>query len=607
MVKHEARRVMRRAMSKAILKPAILFCLVPGTLLLPAVPSVTRAQEPARAEREGALPRDVVHEITALYNAPGTKRARGPFELAPQDTIDGDLAVLDGPATISGVITGQLVVINGDVVLSSTAVVLRNITVVGGTVVPGGSVSGDIRAWSARLRYREVESELIPEADNEMTARWQRWRYTSDDQNTRAEIFLSAAHTYNRVEGLPLYIGPRLRWTLGEARFDFEGYGIVRLGNSFDSHEDLGHRVWLEARPLKESGLAIGGRLFDEVDAVEKWQLSDGEASLAAFLFTRDYRDFWNRHGGSVYARLFQERRFSAALSFGTERWTSRAARDPWTIFNSDIEWRANPLADEGVVRLLTLSADADTRNDVDMPRTGWLAHIEYERGAGDLVHRSPYNTPFYEPVATDEPLPAATHTSWGRIFMDVRRYNRLGPGAQLNLRLVTGGWLHGSPLPQQRRFAVSGVGALPGYDFRRLMTDAYDSGSCVAVQPVEYAAAGRPANCQRMALVQAEFKGDIRIHLFGDRDYGDSRWYTSRFNADGNWVLFANSGRGWSPRIQGSESEFDITSVSPAFSSWRTDVGGGFDFGTLGVYIAKAVTYGGESANVFVRLGRRF
>jgi hypothetical protein len=35
--------------------------------------------------------------------------------------------------------------------------------------------------------------------------------------------------------------------------------------------------------------------------------------------------------------------------------------------------------------------------------------------------------------------------------------------------------------------------------------------------------------------------------------------------------------------------------------------VGGGFDFGTFGVYVAQAVSERGQSPNVYLRLSRRF
>jgi hypothetical protein len=559
------------------------------------------AQERDRDTGDGGLPRDVAREVAALWNSPDTRRERGAFTLAPVDTVRGNLAVLGGTALIDGVVTGRVVVINGDARLGPSARIGGDLTVVGGTLDRSqGTVVGDIRVWRARMRYSEEADTLVPEPENELAARWQRWRRGSDDEGQRSELFLTTAHTYNRVEGLPIYFGPRLRARRGDTRVDLELFGIFRTGEKLEwERENLGHRARFEVRQGRSSGFAVGARLFDEVDAVERWQLSNAEVGLASFLFSRDYRDYWNRHGGAAYARLFSSRTNSLTLSYGEERWSSRAARDPWTLFNSSTPWRPNHPADEGVVNLLGLEGVFDTRNDMRHPRTGWLLSAQYERGEGDLTRNSLLSPG--APVVT--PTPEAV--SYGRAFLDLRRYNRLGPGAQLNLRAVIGGWVHGDSLPQQRRLSVSGVGSLPGYDFRRLLTEEFDVGTCVSMDNASYAAAGRPANCERMLLLQAEWKGDFRVRLFGDHDHGDERWFTSRFNADGTWVVFANSGRGW---LVGSDRPGAYgSSQVPPIGTWRTDLGGGFDFGGFGVYVAKAVTNGGESANIFVRLGRRF
>jgi hypothetical protein len=44
-----------------------------------------------------------------------------------------------------------------------------------------------------------------------------------------------------------------------------------------------------------------------------------------------------------------------------------------------------------------------------------------------------------------------------------------------------------------------------------------------------------------------------------------------------------------------------------PDLKSWRTDLGGGFDFGTFGVYVAQAVSESRLSPNAYLRLSRRF
>ena len=52
---------------------------------------------------------------------------------------------------------------------------------------------------------------------------------------------------------------------------------------------------------------------------------------------------------------------------------------------------------------------------------------------------------------------------------------------------------------------------------------------------------------------------------------------------------------------------EVEFIGELPKVGSWRTDIGGGFDFGDFGIYVAEAVSQGGLQPNFYVRLGHRF
>ncbi|MDQ8158347.1 MAG: hypothetical protein P3C12_02850 [Gemmatimonadota bacterium] len=582
----------------------LLQIIAAGTALPVATARAQRdpAQEAERARRLGGVPREISLAVTAVWNAPSTRRMRGDITLAANDTVRGDLAVLNGRARLAGVVTGQVVVLNGDAILVESGRIAGALTVIGGTVEspdrPG--VGGDIRVWSARYRYREEADTLV--AETEFFGRWSRWMLENERGGAQSDLFVTTAHTYNRVEGLPVYIGPRVRVRNGDTRVRAELFGIVRTGDRLAwERENLGHRLLLELRQGNSTGIAVGGRLFDEVDAVEKWQLTDTEIGLNTLLFSRDYRDYWQRHGGHGYVSLFSGRGSEVRASYGRERWSARRARNVLSIVDEDVPWRVNPVADEGVLGLLTLSATFDTRNSPTDPRSGWYLRGDYEHGDGTLTRLG-------SPGAPTVASTSAERAQYARALLDLRRYNRLGPAASLNVRAVVGGWLSGDPLPAQRRLAVSGIDALPGFDFRRQWRTA-DVGTCATGSESSYAARGRPAQCDRMALVQLEWKGDFRIGWSGDGtdDLGDRRWVFSRVKADGAWVVFANSGRGW---LVGTPDETGLRvpkGAVPDLSSWRTDVGGGFDFGTFGVYVAQAVSERGQSPNVYLRLSRRF
>lgn len=582
------------------ISPLLAVVIAAFLALAIGTPTVSQAQE-TRGRRVGNVPREVSREVVTVFNAANTKRVRGDFTMAAGDTVQGDVAVLDGRADINGLITGHLVVINGDARLNAGGRINGSLTVLGGMFEAPDrpAVSGDIRVWSARLRYHVDADTLVADLDRDLFSRWSAWQ-RDDPNGSQGQLFLTTAHTYNRVEGLPIYLGPRLRMRNGDTRVEMEAFGIVRTGNTYNFNADnFGHRLRLEVRQGRRGGFFAGGRVFNEVDAMEQWQLTNTEVGLASFLFTRDYRDYWQRRGALGYLGVFGPAKSTLQASFGEERWTSRFHTNAPSLFNSHVPWRKNPQADEGVVQLFTLNASVDTRNRADDPRSGWFVQAEYERGSGtlDVIAPTTTNTRTQSPGAI----------TYGRALFDVRRYNRLAPSAQLNFRAVAGGWVNGDPLPMQRRFAVSAMDALPGFDFRQLIGSS-DSGTCATGDNDVYASLGRPAQCERMVLVQAEWRGDFHFSPFGDDGYGDRRWMTGRFAADGAWVVFANSGRGWlvnEPLVSAAATSQQPR--IPAIGTWRTDIGGGFDFGSFGVYVAKAISDPGIPANVYVRLGRRF
>jgi hypothetical protein len=106
---------------------------------------------------------------------------------------------------------------------------------------------------------------------------------------------------------------------------------------------------------------------------------------------------------------------------------------------------------------------------------------------------------------------------------------------------------------------------------------------------------------------VQAEWAGDFRLGLFGRTPRTDDRrWYADGLRADGRWVVFVNSGRGWlvGPRDDGLSFP---RGTAPLFRGFRTDVGVGLDFGVIGAYVAQPLTGDDAAPRAFLRLGRRF
>ncbi len=578
--------------------------LVAATLVLASLslPTTTAAQQQrtdSAAVRNGPLPKAVGREALLVYNQATTVRSLGPYKVDSGTVVGSDVAVVDGPVIVAGHVTGRLVAINADVEFRLGARVDGDVLVVGGRVtgVSDAVIGGGIRVYRDRLDYLE-EGDVLVSTDTTGRVQagledfWLQWR--ARERRSGVRFKFTTAKTYNRVEGLPIMVGPEYRAPRSWGETQLRVFGVFRTAEDFrwDS-ENIGHDVSGEVRLGRDRGLTLGGALYDLVRPVEDWQLERDEVGLASFLLRRDFRDYFDTHGGSVNAGLFIGPDVELKLGFADERWGSRSSRDPFSIFRNGIPWRANPAADVGKFHVADVMLRVDTRNVVDRPWSGLYLMADYEHGSGRVSEFAELS-PGVRPV--DD-----SRVRYGRGFLDVRRYSRIAPGAQLNLRLVAAGWLHGDPLPAQRRLSLGGPATLPGYDFRGLAGNV-DLGQCSTTSVPD----GSPAQCDRVVLAQAEYRGDLHLHDLGR--VGD--WLGRGWRHGVQWVAFANSGRGWlvshgEPTL-GEPLQLP-SGTFPRLASFRTDLGLGVDLGLFGIYVARGISDPGQRTNFYLRLHERF
>ena len=403
-------------------------------------------------------------------------------------------------------------------------------------------------------------------------------------------LSITSGKTYNRVEGLPVLLGPTYRNHFGSADLSVSAFGILRSAEAFHWDADnVGHKVNAELRYGERHGFAFGAESFDVVAPVEPWQLTQPDAGLAAFFLKRDYFDYFGRHGARGYISAFTAGGAKLTASLSDERWSSRRERSVFTLFRGDDRWRTNPRIDDGRVHVAELAFDLDTRTSELNPWAGWFINADYEHGVGDFWTTGQTGFLFNE------------HRSYGRGFLDLRRYNRVSPKRQINGRIVLGGWLHGDQLPLERRFSVGGIGTLPGFDFRRVGIGT-DVGQCADRIVVE----GRAAQCDRVALAQVEYRHELPSELFDVFNRNGIRVRGAVFRIKPTAVVFADAGRGWlvGPRVGTLQYP---SGTLPGFDTFRTDVGAGLDLGLFGMYVAKAVSASKEPANFFIRSHDRF
>lgn len=569
-------------------------------VLVPLVSSATAAaaQEPPdpRALEEGGVPPRVAERVVAVFADPATVRWEGGRRLEAGEVVMGNVAARGGLVVLAGRIEGELVVLDGDVEFLPGAAVAGDVTVVRGQVrgAGDGSIGGTL------LVYGRTRGESDPGWRRERESwrfgpAWPRPWLASGD----ARIVVGLRPNYNRVEGLPVAVGPRIT-TGGRNPLRVEALAILRTeGGRLLGGDRTGYSVRAEQFLGGRREFRVGLATHSVVSPIERWHVSDLEASLATFLLHSDQRDYFEREGLSAYARYTPRRLpLDVTLEYRDEEHAAAAAGDPWTLFGSD-PWRPQPLVAEGRLRSLVGAVTLDLRSDRRLD-DGWYVSARLHRGlGGDL--RVPA---LFVAAAEGDALVPGTRADEGFTagFLDVRRYNRVGPVASLDFRAVLGGSLAASALPPQFQHALGGAGSLPGYGLMRVDCGARGLRGTLdadAASPTFFARYG----CDRIALFQAEYRGGISVDISwaDDEDEAFDGWdWGFDWDGDLTWALFFDAARGWA---------FEGASPAPRRDTGTLyDVGAGllFDDG-LGVYVAVPLNGDNRSLRVFLRLGRRF
>ena len=542
------------------------------------------------------LPHAVAEDAVRRYNAPTTTRLVGRARLPHGNEWRGDVAVRNGTVVVAGRVDGTLLVINGDAILDTGAVVTGDVIVVGGTVArsPTAVVSGELRVYTAPLAYR-IRGEEIALAPPDLR-RWFRRLGIEKSWGTadsRSSLTLATGGTFNRVEGLPVVFGPLFDWKLHRnVRLRVDALGVFRTAGDFtDKRSDLGYLLRTELRAGETPAYGIEFRAFDDVTPVEDWGLRAGEVGWAAFLFQRDYRDYYLSKGIAVRAFVQPERSLRLDIDVRHDGQSTVRARDPWTVFRNDQAWRPNPPIDDGHYTTLAGTVTFDTRNDRLDPTAGWFLRARFENSRSEDV------TPQTGvPAAVRGPIPTDGSYAFSRLFVDFRRYTRVSPSGRVNLRVFAGGWIGGDPLPLQQRLSIGGSDPLTGYGFRH---------SACNGDIIDPAFAGtRLAACDRVILAQAEYRGHLSLHWSYGSSAPEDEGAKSLFTLQGpDLVVLADAGQAW---LVGSGPGRLPADRLPTLGSWLADLGLGIDWGGLGLYVAKAVT-AGEPLRFTLRLDHRF
>jgi hypothetical protein len=537
------------------------------------------------------LPEEVLRDVMRAWNDSATTRIAGSFFLPAGTRLNGPVAVFYGPLRVAGELIGKVTVINGNLIVDPGGLVRGEVLVVGGRIAvrPGGRYEATpSRSYSTAAQLiRTAAGTLVERPPGRPLGELATAHASFRTGRFATDLTLETGRAYNRVEGLPIVLGPTVvREGLPnlDARLDLRGI-LWTAPDRTDRRADFGYTARLQFRFGSSRRLTVRGQVFRVISSTEDQPLSAMEAGWSAFLFQRDYRDYYQSQGVAASASYLVGHGLTVNTALRREVEQSVPAGDPISVFRNNA-WRPNPLADDGHYLSWRLGFDFDTRNDPEAPASGWLARGYWEQSHSDDA------APLSLPSEVRDPIPPGRY-GFSRFWLDVRRYARFNPSVRTSARLIAGGWLSGDPLPVQRRLSLGGPDVLPGYSFR--------SQSC---EPHGLTDPARPALCDRLIALQVEVRTRTRVGLpIPSPDpylTGLQRLFAIR---EPDIIVFGDAGKAW---ITGEGPGRVPNDRIPVLREWQYDVGFGIDAGGLGFYLTQPLNQG-LPLTFTMRLQRRF
>jgi hypothetical protein len=216
--------------------------------------------------------------------------------------------------------------------------------------------------------------------------------------------------------------------------------------------------IQMEQPLLPTARFVLGWSAVRRTEHPELQLVDDLENSLALLLDRTDYRDYFEREGGSVYLSWRVPDFSTVSLHLRQARYRSIGTSDEvvsW--FNLQKPLRPNPTIDDGETHSVLFRLERLAQRS-SSSRAGLYHWIELEKAGGQLGGDFDYT----------------------RFLGDVRSVLRLTPATTLSLRGVIGSCADGT-LPIQKRFGAGGVDGLRGHQLNDFV------GNQVVIGQAEY------------------------------------------------------------------------------------------------------------------------
>jgi len=378
----------------------------------------------------------------------------GNTSIDSNDKIDGNVVVKGGTLTVIGLVQGDALAINGDIIVKD-----------------GGRITGNARAINGKI-IREGGGAVdgyVEETSSVRDAVYQRHGYGPNRSYRFNDLWLDESlfpdnllFRYNRVEGLFLGLGSEKRFYWDGSRV-LSGYGSA--GYAFKIHR-WRLKLGLDRQFATDDALyELGAEAHSVTDTKDEWVMKLSENNAVALLWHEDYRDYFTREGFSLHAaRYTKESDITSQLrvDYLIDDYSSLSKGTDWSLFRPSHSFRDNPAVKEGTMHSVLGTAGVSTLEHFGRRTVGWNAFASVERG-GDVLGGG---------------------FNFTRVVVDVRRYQPLSDYDKINVRLRVGS-LQGDITPQ-KSFEIGGANTMPAYAFKQF------AGNRMILGNFEYVLGGR-------------------------------------------------------------------------------------------------------------------
>lgn len=379
----------------------------------------------------------------------------GNTEIALNDSVQTDLVVKNGNLTIYGTILGDVLVVNGDIELKSSAKVLGNVRAMNGSITKenGSFVEGYTEQSASSGSKKHFRKNTYR---TKYTYSFKPYFWNDEDILDDNVLF-----RYNRVEGFFFGFG-------AEKKFYWDGSksvsGSGSFGYGFASHKwrlqlGLDRQFAASNDVLYEAG----GEVHSMTDSKDDWIMNLTENNLSALFFREDFKDYFQREGYSLHtARYTKDGDVTTMIDvrYLNDRYSSMDNNATWAVFGGN-SFRSNPLVNAGMMKSISIAGGLSTIEKYRYHSEGWNFYVKGEYGGNELGGAFDFS----------------------QAVVDIRRFQPIFDDDQINLRIRAGS-LEGNPIAQ-KIFELGGANTMPAFGFKEF------SGNRMVLANLEYRVSG--------------------------------------------------------------------------------------------------------------------